>query len=160
MTRQCPQGTSALAPITERWEMQGISWLGACLCLSLTSPERCRANCTARDSHCRRNVPDSSACSHRAQSLPSDPASQWWLRTWSEQGRTQDQHCWHMASHCWQHLTLLRFQKGNRHLETNITKGFSLQQFGMWVLEGGEKSHCLSSQGLSSVLSQFYKIKP
>ena len=71
-----------------------------------------------------------------------------------------------MASHLWQHLKLLGLQKGNRHLETEMTNGFSVQLLSMWywISENWKKKNqqpknfCLSSVGLSSVLSHYCKI--
>ena len=72
-----------------------------------------------------------------------------------------------MDSHLWQHLKLLRLQKGNRHLETEMTNDFSIQLLSMWywISENWKKkknnnkkttqNYCLSSVGLSSVLSHY-----
>lgn len=78
-------------------------------------------------------------------------------------GQTWDQSCWHTASHFWQPLTVLRLWKGSSIWEQIWPKVFPFNSSacGFWWIKKNhtEQNYCLSSQGLSSVLSHFYKIK-
>ena len=158
--RQLFKGLCYLTPLPEHWERptKGESTQGACLWLSAFSWVM-KSQLQSWKETCPTAPPVTSQPSTSCQS---------WLASGGD-GHSEDKGGCEIratdttASHLWQHLQLLGLQKGNRHLETQMTNGFSVQLLSMWYWISGnlkkkKKNYCLSSVGLSSVLSHYYKI--